>query len=1208
MNKPVIITKLEKELNCKFIKGNPDAWNNGYSTDADNNIIELSIVFPENSNLLFLEKEILKKHLKILHINSLDSLKDITSLGKLANLKELYLSGEAIYDISTIENLKQLKSLKLSCKSIRNISAISKLENITYLEFNGDNIYDISTIEKLTNLRTLKINGDNIHNISVFEKLNRLEILDFSGKRITDYSPISKLEQLIKLDIYFYNNSDISILGKLKTLKQLDLSGDNICDISTIGKLRNLEILKLRLGELNIECNNNLIGINEINKLKRLVEFEFTAGKIDYLSIYKLRNLKRLNLSFQSFEKLELIKLYSLEEVSIHSLEYNKFFLSKLLNLKTIEISDSADFKENRDYDNSLDLKFDQLENIKNLSINCKLGNFYDIAKLTNLETIELTNCEFKDNGICNIINKLKNLNEINLIANNLNEISLTNLKFLKRIDLDYNDLSKIIFKNLPSLEILYLPNNNLSDINELCQTLQKIPNLNYLNLDNNNISDITGVKYLNQIKELVLSNNKGISNLYFLKELKYLRKLDLTNSSVSDISSIKRLFKIKDFEIKLQKKNIVIPSHKNIILKDLPVIIQENNYKYLRDRLKNKKVENKIFENKKIEDWFEFKIKRYNSKMIILGDGGVGKTSFLRKLFNINANLPTGQESTHGISTLQWQYKDENTIANIWDFGGQEIYKKTHNFFLTENSLFIIIIDTRANYQDLQYWLHIISMYKTSRKLIIINEKDDRKIQIPVKNIIADFGLNEDNLFYVNFSNNNSHLHSLINFVKQELNKVKIELLESEIKVAESILNLNSKEIQIRELIKIVEKKHLQSLSYIEIENLIMKFIHLGIIIKREKTLFIDTEWLLANVYKILDNKMISEERQGRITSRELTEVLRTKIYSNIEIENSIYKEDFIELMKKFNLLFKKDDNYIIPQLLPIEDIKIPNGIIIETINPTIIYEYKGYMPHGILWNFIIEKNELIKDDLVWRFGVILQKNSAIAKITENYWKNKITIFISGENKEELNLIIAESFRKIHKKMNIEPNELISASVFEKHLRKSDFESFFKEMNTTLTHLNFELLTNENSFHGIFMTILLTSKIPNVSELHNLIGRSDNIAILGNTAYIFELKFIFKKDRKKTEEEKKKASLLQIIEKEYFNNALFIDDKISNYHLFGVNYNENTKKIDKVVHLKINKSEKNNKEKIKNLLIEIQECFNKKKISNNDRISILNV
>ena len=72
---------------------------------------------------------------------------------------------------------------------------------------------------------------------------------------------------------------------------------------------------------------------------------------------------------------------------------------------------------------------------------------------------------------------------------------------------------------------------------------------------------------------------------------------------------------------------------------------------------------------------------------------------------------------------------------------------------------------------------------------------------------------------------------------------------------------------------------------------------------------------------------------------------------------------------------------------------------------------------------------------------------------------------------------------------------------------------------------------------------------------------------------------------------------ILWNVEKEYFNNSFFIDDKISTYHLFGVNFNQNKKKIDKVVYVEISKNETKDQNQIKNLLKEVENYFPIQKI-----------
>ena len=68
-------------------------------------------------------------------------------------------------------------------------------------------------------------------------------------------------------------------------------------------------------------------------------------------------------------------------------------------------------------------------------------------------------------------------------------------------------------------------------------------------------------------------------------------------------------------------------------------------------------------------------------SKMIVVGQGNVGKSCLVER---ITKNKYEDKESTEGIDVKTWQYtiKKKKYNLNIWDFGGQEIYHSTHQFF----------------------------------------------------------------------------------------------------------------------------------------------------------------------------------------------------------------------------------------------------------------------------------------------------------------------------------------------------------------------------------------------------------------------------------------------------------------------------------------------------------------------------------------------
>jgi Ras of Complex, Roc, domain of DAPkinase/TIR domain len=108
-----------------------------------------------------------------------------------------------------------------------------------------------------------------------------------------------------------------------------------------------------------------------------------------------------------------------------------------------------------------------------------------------------------------------------------------------------------------------------------------------------------------------------------------------------------------------------------------------------------------------------------HEAKLILVGRGEVGKTSLVNRLVS---NSFAGDESkTQGINITQWPLTSGKTTyrLNILDFGGQEIMHATHQFFLTERSLYLLVLNGREGGEDVdaEYWLkHIESFGGDSR------------------------------------------------------------------------------------------------------------------------------------------------------------------------------------------------------------------------------------------------------------------------------------------------------------------------------------------------------------------------------------------------------------------------------------------------------------------------------------------------------------
>ena len=93
-------------------------------------------------------------------------------------------------------------------------------------------------------------------------------------------------------------------------------------------------------------------------------------------------------------------------------------------------------------------------------------------------------------------------------------------------------------------------------------------------------------------------------------------------------------------------------------------------------------------------------------------------------------------EEKTPGIAaeerieTHTWSPLKSDIRLNVWDFGGQEMMRGTHRFFLTSRSLYLLVLeDRREDDRSIYNWLKIIkNRGANSPILIVINKSDEGK------------------------------------------------------------------------------------------------------------------------------------------------------------------------------------------------------------------------------------------------------------------------------------------------------------------------------------------------------------------------------------------------------------------------------------------------------------------------------------------------
>ncbi|WP_086688381.1 COR domain-containing protein, partial [Nostoc sp. T09] len=406
-----------------------------------------------------------------------------------------------------------------------------------------------------------------------------------------------------------------------------------------------------------------------------------------------------------------------------------------------------------------------------------------------------------------------------------------------------------------------------------------------------------------------------------------------------------------------------------------------------------------------------------YEAKFLIVGEGGAGKTSLANKIQNETYELQPDEESTEGIEVIRWHFTQPNGKdfrVNIWDFGGQEIYHQTHQFFLTKRSLYALVADTRKENTDFYWWLKVVELLSDNSPVIIIkNEKQDRQCEVNERQLRGEF-TNLKEALPTNLATNRGLLEikqAIQNYISR-LPHVGTPLPKLWVRVRSALENDPRNYISFYEYKNLCRDNNLTDDKY---QMDLSRYLHdLGVCLhfQDDSTLkhcvILKPEWGTTAVYKVLDNKNV-EKNLGCFTQDNLKDIWKDSEYADM-------RDELLQLMMRFKLCYpipNSSGTYIAPQLL---DSNQPDYNWNETNNLILRYEYK-FMPKGIITRFIVETHPWIEQqNRVWRSGVVLSKDQTRAEVIENYNLKEIKIRVTGNRKKELLAVVTHELEKIHK------------------------------------------------------------------------------------------------------------------------------------------------------------------------------------------------
>ncbi|CAK8716701.1 hypothetical protein GCAAIG_06105 [Candidatus Electronema halotolerans] len=552
------------------------------------------------------------------------------------------------------------------------------------------------------------------------------------------------------------------------------------------------------------------------------------------------------------------------------------------------------------------------------------------------------------------------------------------------------------LFKELTNLKTFDLSFNQINDIS----FLKDMSYLQTLNLSLNQISDVSSLKELYHLKTLNLSSNQ-ISDISFLKDIVHLQWLNLSFNKIKDISFLKNLIQLQTLNL-WNNQIIRLPEW---ITELFPEIVCSDYFEVYKINVGNNPLTHPPPEiinqgREAIRAYFRSfekseAVKLHESKVLLVGDGKAGKTSLLKQFQGLDFDEHESQ--THGINVQPlsgseiagFANPDQDCRLHFWDFGGQEIMHALHRFFMSNRSLYILVLDSRDDTGRCCWrWLRHIEKYGGQSPLIVAMNKIDANpsFNLEQKSINVRFSQIENRFFRISCKNKDG-LPELVRSMAAsvpktplygfEISKAWLEI-RKQLEAATGAQNYISQE----QFIAICKEHGVEDeTSRI---TLLKLFNDLGTLlffeqIKLADIYVLDPHWVTVGVYKIINS---ARTKDGILHEEDLDFILKQEDIRCDEYDPAKEKcftytvqeqAYLVRIMEEFELCYRYDKHqHILPNQLPKEPEQEPKLTGEHLLGFVMEYDY---LPSSFFSRLMVRLKEDIPDRRrQWRYGMYLE------------------------------------------------------------------------------------------------------------------------------------------------------------------------------------------------------------------------------------------
>ncbi|MFD9411294.1 COR domain-containing protein [Streptomyces sp. NPDC059989] len=311
----------------------------------------------------------------------------------------------------------------------------------------------------------------------------------------------------------------------------------------------------------------------------------------------------------------------------------------------------------------------------------------------------------------------LPSLEHVDLSGNALSSFPkwVAELPRLKSLILDRNGIRRLQVDQPEKLKGLAGLSVSRNGVEVIDSSACRLEGLAILDLSGNIIGSLPmEFAQLRRLKDLDLGDNPGLELGEEIADLKLLRRLSLRRNGLTKLS----------YHLGYLSPDIQLDLDENFLDENVSKLV-ERGAPYLLPYLRTLDAE-----------------PHYEAKLILVGEGRVGKTSLVEAL---RGNpFDADRDSTHGIeiktfsvdfplglvTEMSCDEAGEEITVRSWDFGGQKIYRVTHQFFFTRQALYFVTWNPREGDQAnlVEQWISRIKLRcgDSARVLVVSTHADE--------------------------------------------------------------------------------------------------------------------------------------------------------------------------------------------------------------------------------------------------------------------------------------------------------------------------------------------------------------------------------------------------------------------------------------------------------------------------------------------------